>query len=68
MDVIKILDAIKQKYEAEMSSAILNIQVYKNAVGIGEHPDIVEAVEMQVKRYNEASEMVDAVNQLILEV
>lgn len=68
MDVIKILDAIKQKHEAEMTSAVLNIQVYENAVGIGEHPDIVEAVEMQVKRYNEASEIVDAVNQLILKV
>ena len=68
MEVIKILDAIKQKHEAEMTSAVLNIQVYENAVGIGEHPDIVEAVEMQVKRYNEASEIVDAVNQLILKV
>lgn len=55
------LEALKLKYEAEMSAAKANLSVYMNSsVGIGEHPDIVEAVETQVRRYNEAKEMYDS--------
>jgi len=56
------LEALKLKYEAEMNAAKANLSVYMNSsVGIGEHPDIVEAVETQVRRYNEAKEMYDSV-------
>jgi len=64
---IKILENLIDKYNAEMRAACLNIDVYgKSAVGIGEHPDIVEAVESQVKRYSEAKEMRDAAYDLLV--
>ena len=61
----KLLNALRLKHEALMETALVNIQVYENAVGIGEHPDIIEAVESQVKQYTESSEIVDAIDQII---
>ena len=41
-----ILAALVKKYEAEMAAAEANIEVYMdNPVGIGEHPDLVAAVD-----------------------
>lgn len=57
-----MLDALLMKYQAEMQTALINIGVYqKTPVGIGEHPDIVEAVESQVRRYSEAREMYETI-------
>ena len=42
-----LLDALVLKLEGEIAVAKANIEVYKkNAAGIGEHPDIVEAIEL----------------------
>ena len=54
-----ILLAIQKKHEAMMGTALVNINVYERAVGIGEHHDIIEAVESQVKQYVESREIVD---------
>lgn len=60
------LEAIKLKYQAEMEAARANIYVYmRSPSGIGEHPDIVDAIETQVKRYNEAKEMRDTTKELM---
>jgi len=48
-----------------MQEALVNIEVYDNAVGIGEHPDIVEAVEAQVDKYVHALEMVEGVDKIL---
>ena len=45
--------------------ALVNIEVYENSVGIGEHPDLVEAVEAQVDKYVHALEMVEGVNGIL---
>ena len=51
----------KQLGEIEMAKA--NIQVYQdNPVGIGEHPDLVEAIETQVIRIAEAEDKIQAIN------
>jgi hypothetical protein len=56
-----MLEVLLLKYEAEMEIAKANIKVYlENPSGIGEHPDIVEALETQVRRYSEAREMYQA--------
>ena len=45
-----MLKALMLKYEAEIESAKANITVYlDNPVGIGEHPDLVAAVDSQVE-------------------
>jgi len=59
------LTGLRKKHEAEAEQALYNIEVYYNSPsGIGEHPDIAQAVEEQVKRYVDAIEMVEAIEEI----
>lgn len=62
---VKLLKAVKMKHEAIMEEALVNIEVYENSVGIGEHPDLVGAVEEQVDKYVHALEMVEGVDKIL---
>ena len=47
----RILAALKSKYRGEMEYHRMNIDVYlKNPVGIGEHPDILGAIDSEVEK------------------
>ena len=49
-----IVDALRKKYEYEILSARANIDVYlRNSAGIGEHPDIVAAVDTEMEKLAE---------------
>ena len=61
----KLLSAVRAKHAAIREEALVNIEVYENAVGIGEHPDLVGAVEEQVDKYVHALEMVEGVNMIL---
>jgi hypothetical protein len=61
----RILRAVRAKHQAKMEEALANIEVYERAVGIGEHPDIVET---QVDKYVHALEMVEGVNMILGDV
>lgn len=61
----KLLEAVKLKHQAVMQEALVNIEVYENSVGIGEHPDIVESVDAQVDKYVHALEMVEGVDKIL---
>ena len=54
----KILrEALIIKYEGEIAEANANIHVYlSNPVGIGEHPDIVAAIDVEVEKMAHAEE------------
>jgi len=53
--------ALEAKYKAEMAAAKANIEVYlSNPTGIGEHPDLVEAIDSQVAVLAEAEDKLDA--------
>ena len=55
-----LVEALKLKYEAEIASAKANIQVYiDNPVGIGEHPDLVAAVDEQLVKLAEAEDKLE---------
>ena len=55
-------EALIIKYEGEIAEAKANIQVYlANPVGIGEHPDIVAAIDTQIERMAHAEEKLLAV-------
>ena len=44
-----MIEALRKKYEADIAHAKANIEVYlHNPVGIGEHPDLVSAVDEQI--------------------
>lgn len=58
-----LLKALIQKQLGEIEMAKANIQVYQDhPVGIGEHPDLVEAIETQVTRIAEAEDKIQAIN------
>ena len=59
--------AVRAKHAAVMQEALINIEVYENSVGIGEHPDLVESVEAQVDKYVHALEMVEGVDKILME-
>ena len=61
----KLLRAVRAKHQAIMEEALVNIEVYDHSVGIGEHPDLVQAVETQVDKYVHALEMVEGVNSML---
>jgi hypothetical protein len=61
----KLLRAVRAKHQAIMEEALVNIEVYDHSVGIGEHPDLVAAVESQVDKYVHALEMVEGVNSML---
>ena len=58
-----IVDALRKKYEYEIMSAKANIDVYlKNSVGIGEHPDIVAAVDTEMEKLADAEDKLKSLN------
>lgn len=55
-----LLSALVDKYRGEISVARANIDVYlSNPSGIGEHPDIIGAMDEQLSKLAEADEKVD---------
>ena len=52
-----LLDALRQKYEGEIAAAKANIYVYTtNPVGIGEHPNLVAAVDSEIEKLTDATD------------
>ncbi len=62
-----LFTALQKKYEAEIAEAVANIQVYAtNPVGIGEHPDLVAAVDSQIERIAHAEDKLKALSEYFL--
>ena len=58
-----IIDALRKKYEAEIVAAKANIDVYqKNPAGIGEHPDLVQAVDTEMVKLADAEDKLETLN------
>ena len=52
-----IVRALSLKYQSEIESARANIEVYmNNPAGIGEHPDIVAAVDSELVKLSTAED------------
>ena len=52
-----LLDALRQKYEGEIAAAKANIYVYTtNPAGIGEHSNIVAAVDSEIEKLTAATD------------
>jgi hypothetical protein len=61
-----LLKALMSQYQGEMDVAMANINVYQNnPAGIGEHPDVVQALDTQVEKYANAKEKFEAVQDLL---
>lgn len=57
-----LLKALCAKLEGEIEVAKANVMVYqRNSAGIGEHPDIVEAIETQISKIAEAEDKLETI-------
>jgi hypothetical protein len=57
-----LLRALCLKLEGEIEVAKANVMVYqRGSVGIGEHPDIVEAIETQISKIAEAEDKLETI-------
>lgn len=57
-----LLAALCKKLEGDIAIAKANILTYqRNSVGIGEHPEIVEAIEGEVAKLAEAEDKLGAI-------
>ena len=57
-----LLKALCAKLEGEIEVAKANVMVYtRNAAGIGEHPDVVEAIETQISKIAEAEDKLETI-------
>lgn len=62
------LESLIMKHQASAAMAVANIRTYlENPAGIGEHPDLTEALEEQTKVYNESTEMINSLSMLLEE-
>lgn len=62
-----MLAALIKKLEGDVAVAKANVDVYLNqSVGIGEHPDIVEAIETQIEKMAAAEEKIDTIRKNFL--
>tara|TARA_Y100000816_G_scaffold271278_1_gene235712 strand:+ start:640 stop:834 length:195 start_codon:yes stop_codon:yes gene_type:complete len=58
-----MIDALRKMYEAEIAHAKANVEVYlNNPVGIGEHPDLVLAVDEQIDKMAHAEDKLEVLN------
>ena len=62
-----MLAALIKKLEGDIAVAKANVDVYLNqSVGIGEHSDIVEAIETQIEKMAAAEEKIDTIRKNFL--
>ena len=58
-----LLEALVARLKGEIEVAKANVMVYtRNAAGIGEHPDIVEAIELQIAKIAEAEYKLEVIH------
>ena len=58
----RMIDAIKAHAKGHIKKHTMNVEVYlNNPVGVGEHPDIIEAIEKEldmVAKYHDQLEVI----------
>ena len=63
-----LINALRLKLEGEVAVAKANIEVYMtSSVGIGEHPDLVAAIESQFDVIANARDKLDAIDEFEIE-
>ena len=59
----QLLEAIVSHAQGHIAKHRANVEVYlHNPAGIGEHSDIIEAIEIEVKQIAEYDDMLEMVN------
>ena len=64
---LNCFEALEARYKAEIAEAVANINVYRtNPVGIGEHPDLVAAIDSQIERIAHAEDKLSVLKDYFL--
>ena len=62
----KLLQALSAHYSAELTRAEANlINYFKNPSGIGEHPDIIEEMVIQINKISAAKGALDTLQNMV---
>jgi len=57
-----MIEAIKEHAKGHIKKHSMNVEIYlKNAAGVGEHPDIMEAVEKELKIIAEYDDQLEVI-------
>lgn len=58
-----LLKAVKSHAQGHIDKHVANIEIYLNqSVGIGEHSDIIEAIEVELEQIAKYQDQLDIVN------
>ena len=58
-----LLDAVRKHAEGHIAKHKANVLVYlNNPAGIGEHPDVVQAIETQIEAIANAEEKIETIH------
>ena len=58
-----MLEAIKDHAKGHIKKHTMNVEIYlKNATGVGEHPDVLEAVEKELKIIAEYDDQLEVIS------
>lgn len=64
LDRINILAALEDKLQGQVRYHQMNIEVYlNNPAGIGEHPDVLGAIEEELDKIAEAHERMEMIRE-----
>mgnify|MGYP001295580816 CR=1 FL=1 len=59
----QLIEGLIEKYRGEIAAAKANVAVYlENPAGIGEHPDVIQAIDTQIELIASAQEKLDVLN------
>ena len=58
-----MIEAIKEHAKGHIAKHAMNVEVYlKSSAGVGEHPDILEAIEKELKIIAEYHDQLEVLN------
>jgi len=62
----KMIDALKDHAKGHIKKHTMNVEIYlTNPVGVGEHPDILEAVEKELELIAKYNDQLEVINKYI---
>ena len=57
-----MIQAIKSHAEVHIKKHTMNVEIYlKNSVGVGEHPDVLDAIEKELKLIAEYDDQLEII-------
>jgi hypothetical protein len=66
MSSLKV-EALKSRYEAQKKEALAILEIYyNNSVGIGEHPGIIDEMDVLVRKVSESNDLIATLETLFI--